>query len=189
MHCRYGSIGVSEEVSSGYGSTVAVRGGESNPVDKGTSWYVSIFLVVNAALGAGLLNFPHAFHAAGETCLACFAGLTRAYKRTHMPARAYNCADTHTHTQYHGRFSLTSDNYGLEDAMALGSSRGHDFEHNLFQWNWFLRLQLRKPRGNPFYVQKISLFSTSYYNEYCSEYISKSNQKCIRQNNFMLLPK
>lgn len=36
----------------------------------GTSWYASIFLVVNAALGAGLLNFPDAYHQAGGVVIA-----------------------------------------------------------------------------------------------------------------------
>lgn len=31
----------------------------------GISWYKAMFLIVNAALGAGLLNFPRAFHEAG----------------------------------------------------------------------------------------------------------------------------
>ncbi|KAK4327153.1 hypothetical protein Pmani_002382 [Petrolisthes manimaculis] len=31
----------------------------------GISWYKAVFLIVNAALGAGLLNFPEAFHEAG----------------------------------------------------------------------------------------------------------------------------
>ena len=33
----------------------------------GSSWYASVFLVVNAALGAGLLNFPAAYSKAGGT--------------------------------------------------------------------------------------------------------------------------
>uniref|UniRef100_T1INZ5 Amino acid transporter transmembrane domain-containing protein n=1 Tax=Strigamia maritima TaxID=126957 RepID=T1INZ5_STRMM len=33
--------------------------------NKGTTWYGAIFLVVNAALGAGLLNFPQAYDLAG----------------------------------------------------------------------------------------------------------------------------
>ncbi|CAN8025105.1 unnamed protein product, partial [Ixodes persulcatus] len=33
--------------------------------NSGTSWYAAVFLVVNAALGAGLLNFPQAFDRAG----------------------------------------------------------------------------------------------------------------------------
>lgn len=37
---------------------------------KGSSWYASVFLVVNAALGAGLLNFPHAYHEAGGVIIA-----------------------------------------------------------------------------------------------------------------------
>jgi hypothetical protein len=32
---------------------------------QGISWYFAIFLIVNAALGAGLLNFAHAFDEAG----------------------------------------------------------------------------------------------------------------------------
>ncbi|XP_050725311.1 putative sodium-coupled neutral amino acid transporter 7 [Eriocheir sinensis] len=33
--------------------------------EPGISWYKAVFLIVNAALGAGLLNFPRAFHEAG----------------------------------------------------------------------------------------------------------------------------
>lgn len=33
--------------------------------EKGITWYKAMFLIVNAALGAGLLNFPRAFHEAG----------------------------------------------------------------------------------------------------------------------------
>ena len=36
----------------------------------GTSWYVSVFLVVNAALGAGLLNFPAAYDQSGGLAVA-----------------------------------------------------------------------------------------------------------------------
>lgn len=32
---------------------------------KGSSWVSAVFLIINAALGAGLLNFPHAFDQAG----------------------------------------------------------------------------------------------------------------------------
>ncbi len=31
----------------------------------GTGWFGSSLLIINAALGAGLLNFPQAFHQAG----------------------------------------------------------------------------------------------------------------------------
>ena len=31
----------------------------------GSTWYASVFLVVNAALGAGLLNFPAAYNQSG----------------------------------------------------------------------------------------------------------------------------
>ncbi|KAK7114363.1 sodium-coupled neutral amino acid transporter 7-like [Littorina saxatilis] len=37
---------------------------------KGSSWLSSAFLVVNAALGAGLLNFPQAYHQAGGVVVA-----------------------------------------------------------------------------------------------------------------------
>ncbi len=34
-------------------------------VVQGTGWLSAAMLIINAALGAGLLNFPQAFHAAG----------------------------------------------------------------------------------------------------------------------------
>jgi len=40
----------------------------SNP--KGSTWYASVFIVVNAALGAGLLDFPLAFHQSGGIAVA-----------------------------------------------------------------------------------------------------------------------
>ncbi|KAL8564604.1 hypothetical protein ACOMHN_032160 [Nucella lapillus] len=42
----------------------------SPPRPKGSSWLSSAFLVVNAALGAGLLNFPQAYHQAGGVVTA-----------------------------------------------------------------------------------------------------------------------
>lgn len=36
----------------------------------GSSWYASVFLVVNAALGAGLLNFPDSYRQAGGVMIA-----------------------------------------------------------------------------------------------------------------------
>ncbi|XP_067128528.1 sodium-coupled neutral amino acid transporter 7-like isoform X1 [Centruroides vittatus] len=41
------------------------------PEENGISWYAAVFLVVNAALGAGLLNFPQAFDQAGGIVVAC----------------------------------------------------------------------------------------------------------------------
>ncbi|WAR11527.1 S38A7-like protein [Mya arenaria] len=40
------------------------------PQIKGSSWFASVFMVVNAALGAGLLNFPEAYHQAGGVLVA-----------------------------------------------------------------------------------------------------------------------
>lgn len=37
---------------------------------RGSSWYASALMVVNAALGAGLLNFPEAYHQAGGVLVA-----------------------------------------------------------------------------------------------------------------------
>lgn len=37
---------------------------------KGSSWYAAVFLIINAALGAGLLNFPQAFDRAGGITVA-----------------------------------------------------------------------------------------------------------------------
>ncbi|KAL1447807.1 hypothetical protein MTO96_028318 [Rhipicephalus appendiculatus] len=37
---------------------------------KGSSWISAVFLIINAALGAGLLNFPHAFDQAGGVAVA-----------------------------------------------------------------------------------------------------------------------
>ena len=36
-----------------------------SPESSGISWYFAVFLIVNAALGAGLLNFAKAFDSAG----------------------------------------------------------------------------------------------------------------------------
>lgn len=36
----------------------------------GSSWYAAVFLIINAALGAGLLNFPQAFDRAGGITVA-----------------------------------------------------------------------------------------------------------------------
>ncbi|CAG2243655.1 SLC38A7_8 [Mytilus edulis] len=41
-----------------------------NRTVRGSSWYASVFLVVNAALGAGLLNFPDSYRQAGGVMIA-----------------------------------------------------------------------------------------------------------------------
>lgn len=48
-----------------------VSGGrQSTSAVQGSSWFASVFLVVNAALGAGLLNFPAAFDKSGGVVIA-----------------------------------------------------------------------------------------------------------------------
>ena len=40
-------------------------------LDEGTTtWYASVFIVINAALGAGLLEFPYAFSQSGGIAAA-----------------------------------------------------------------------------------------------------------------------
>lgn len=39
--------------------------GPTSQHSRGSSWYAAVFLIINAALGAGLLNFPQAFDDAG----------------------------------------------------------------------------------------------------------------------------
>ena len=45
----------------------------------GTSWYASVFLVVNAGLGAGLLNFPAEYHQCGGIVVAVSIQAVRLY--------------------------------------------------------------------------------------------------------------
>ncbi|CAH1779429.1 unnamed protein product [Owenia fusiformis] len=53
---------------SGTSTTIISPSNTTNRV--GTSWYASVFIVVNAALGAGLLNFPKAYNDAGGVLIA-----------------------------------------------------------------------------------------------------------------------
>lgn len=55
------------------GEDVGLLSGEQKGTKRmpsGSTWYASVFLVVNAALGAGLLNFPDAYHKAGGVMVA-----------------------------------------------------------------------------------------------------------------------
>ncbi|XP_033755425.1 putative sodium-coupled neutral amino acid transporter 7 [Pecten maximus] len=55
------------------GEDVGLLSGEQTGTTRapgGSTWYASVFLVVNAALGAGLLNFPDAYHKAGGVMVA-----------------------------------------------------------------------------------------------------------------------
>jgi len=46
------------------------REGETVTESGGTSWYASVFMVINAALGAGLLEFPYSFSKSGGVTAA-----------------------------------------------------------------------------------------------------------------------
>ncbi|XP_059158343.1 sodium-coupled neutral amino acid transporter 7-like [Physella acuta] len=46
---------------------------ESTDLKKGSGWFLSTFLLVNATLGAGLLNIPMAYHQAGGVVTALIA--------------------------------------------------------------------------------------------------------------------
>jgi len=102
QNARYGVVQVSPEVSSGYASSTMTIpiGASTPPVETGTSWYVSVFLVVNAALGAGLLNFPHAFHAAGGVVSALSVQIVLlAFACSTLVILAY-CADANKSPTY-----------------------------------------------------------------------------------------
>jgi hypothetical protein len=43
----------------------------------GISWYFAVFLIVNAALGAGLLNFAKAYDSAGGILISSFIQLVK----------------------------------------------------------------------------------------------------------------
>ncbi|XP_022238390.1 putative sodium-coupled neutral amino acid transporter 7 [Limulus polyphemus] len=62
-------------------------------VIKGSSWYGASLLLVNAALGAGLLNFPEVFGRAGGIVVAtCVQAVLLAFMLTSLLALAY-CSD------------------------------------------------------------------------------------------------
>ncbi|GFR14900.1 hypothetical protein TNCT_339431 [Trichonephila clavata] len=46
----------------------------------GTSWPVAAFLLVNAALGAGVLNYPYAYDKAGGVFFAAFLQIVRPFE-------------------------------------------------------------------------------------------------------------
>lgn len=45
----------------------------------GTSWPVAAFLLVNAALGAGVLNYPYAYDKAGGVYFAAFLQIVSSF--------------------------------------------------------------------------------------------------------------
>ncbi|XP_076358343.1 sodium-coupled neutral amino acid transporter 7-like [Tachypleus tridentatus] len=70
------------------------EGSNSTPkVTKGSSWYGSSLLLVNVALGAGLLNFPEVFGRAGGIVVAiCVQAVLLAFMLTSLLTLAY-CSD------------------------------------------------------------------------------------------------
>ena len=57
----------------------------------GSSWFASIFLVVNAALGAGLLNFPAAYHEAGGIVIAMTIQTVSNFSELHISWLTLEC--------------------------------------------------------------------------------------------------
>ena len=78
------SIGETVETANNYGDEqidhsdqdILLSQQSSSPSTEGTSTLGSIFLIVNAALGAGLLNFPKAFDLAGGVLTAVLVQAT-----------------------------------------------------------------------------------------------------------------
>ncbi|XP_076370677.1 sodium-coupled neutral amino acid transporter 7-like isoform X1 [Tachypleus tridentatus] len=66
----------------------------------GTSWYVATFVVVNAALGAGLLNFPQAYHQAGGVLVAMCVQLVLIIFIIAALLILAHCSDANTSSTY-----------------------------------------------------------------------------------------
>ncbi|XP_023219875.1 putative sodium-coupled neutral amino acid transporter 7 isoform X1 [Centruroides sculpturatus] len=70
-------------------------------VRSGASWPVAAFLLVNAALGAGVLNYPYAYHRAGGVYFAAFLQVLMVFLLiSTMLVLAY-CADLNYDNTYH----------------------------------------------------------------------------------------
>jgi hypothetical protein len=58
-----------------------------NQNESGISWYFAVFLIVNAALGAGLLNFAKAYNEAGgilSSSIIQIVSINRQYPKTYI---------------------------------------------------------------------------------------------------------
>ncbi|ESO03195.1 hypothetical protein HELRODRAFT_192132 [Helobdella robusta] len=67
ININYNEIGA-EVNEADVGESAQLRPSSSQV--QGTSWYISIFLVVNIIIGGGLLNFPQAYHQSGGILVA-----------------------------------------------------------------------------------------------------------------------
>ncbi|XP_022238391.1 putative sodium-coupled neutral amino acid transporter 7 [Limulus polyphemus] len=66
------SVELTDDFSSSAEGDIVINNIRQQPkiTTEGSSWYAAVFLVVNAALGAGLLDFPQAFDQAGGILVA-----------------------------------------------------------------------------------------------------------------------
>ncbi|UYV60499.1 hypothetical protein LAZ67_1001330 [Cordylochernes scorpioides] len=86
---------------------------------KGTTWYASIFLVVNAALGAGLLNFPHAFDQAGGILVGISVQLILMVFIAASLALLVYWAELHGSSSYQDVVNAVCGRHGMRISMAL----------------------------------------------------------------------
>jgi sodium-coupled neutral amino acid transporter 7/8 len=56
---------INDSVNSQYQTIIGSVNTTSKTSSSGVSWYFAVFLIVNSALGAGVLNFGKAFNEAG----------------------------------------------------------------------------------------------------------------------------
>ncbi len=59
--------------------------------DGGTGWFGGSLLIVNAALGAGLLNFPSAYHQAGGVLAGGLVQLVIRFDQNYIYVHPYSC--------------------------------------------------------------------------------------------------
>lgn len=70
-------------------------------VKSGTSWPVASFLLVNAALGAGVLNYPYAYDKAGGVYFAAFLQIIMMFVLICTMLILVHCADVNNDNTYH----------------------------------------------------------------------------------------
>lgn len=74
---------------------------KTEAVRAGTSWTVAAFLLINAALGAGVLNYPYAYDKAGGVYFAAFLQIVMMVILISTMLVLVHCADIHGDNTYH----------------------------------------------------------------------------------------